>query len=656
MAVVPFGRWPSPLTAASVARARRSCSALSSDGAALYWLESRPEEGGRQVLVRSEPGAPPAEVSPPGADLRSRVHEYGGGAYCVVPGGGTIAYVEGADQRVWLHGLGPDGAGGPGVALTGVSPPGVRTNHGDLRATGDGRFVLAVRERLADGGTDRSLVALGVGRPGHERLVGAGRDFFAAPRPDPTGRLLAWICWDHPDMPWDSSELWVGDLDLDAGGPAVTNPRLVAGGRAAADGEGASVGQPLWCADGTLAYVCDAGGWWWPWRWSLGGGTTPIVTDPAEYHGPDWTLRQATMAELADGSLACRRRSGGGDRIVLLGPGRGLMTTLDQPCVTVSAVCAHRGGPAWIGATPWSPAAVWAPDGGAPGPGSPVIEDPAPLLDRDDVSVGEPFCAPGEGDRAVPGLLYRPRLRDTAGPPGGRPPLVVFCHSGPTGNVEPGFDPMVQFLTTHGFAVALVDYAGSTGYGRPFRRSLEGGWGIVDSDDCTAAASFLAAEGSVERTAMAIRGSSAGGFTALCALARSSVFAAGTSLYGVTDLMALSAATHDFESRYNDRLVGPLPGAAEEFRRRSPVARVDDIDAAVLILQGLDDPVVPAAQATALVGALRARGRRCEYLAFAGEAHGFRRAETLEACAAAELAFYQEILCPEGPDPVVGGW
>jgi len=656
-AVVPFGWWPSPLSAASVARARGSCSSLSADDAALYWLEKRPEEGGRQVLVRMVPGAAPAEVSPPGANLGSRVYEYGGGAYCTLPGSGGFAYVERADQRVrWCDAGTSRGAGGaPGVALTGPPPPGEGVSHGDLRATADRRWVLAVRERVADERVERSLVALDAARPGHERLVVAGRDFFAAPRPDPTGRRLAWICWDHPDMPWDASELWVGDLDLDAAGEVVGAPRRIAGGRAVDAPEGASVGQPLWCADGSLLYACDEGGWWRPWRWSV-GGTHRLADDRAEYHGPDWSLGQATMAELADGTVACRRRSAGRDAIVLLPRGGGPATTLDQPCVTVSALCALEGRPAWIGATPWAPGAVWRSGAGGEGRAAPLVTDPAPVLDPDDVSVGEPFSAPGGGDRAVPGLFYGPRLRATTGPDGARPPLVVFCHSGPTGSVEAGFDPMVQFLTTRGFAVAAVDYAGSTGYGRAFRRSLEGGWGIVDSDDCVTAATFLATAGSVERSAMAIRGSSAGGFTALCALARSRVFAAGTSIYGVTDLLALSAVTHDFESRYNDRLVGPLPGAADDYRRRSPVTLVEHIEAAVLILQGLDDPVVPATQASAMVEALRARGRRCEYLAFAGESHGFRRAGTLEACAEAELAFYQEILCPEGPGPAGDGW
>jgi len=652
-AVVPFGWWPSPLSAASVARGRRSCSSLSADAAALYWLERRPEEGGRQVLVRTVPGAAPLEVSPPGANLGSSVYEYGGGAYCVVPGTGGFAYVERADQQVrWYAGT---SEGARGVALTEPAGAGEEVRHGDLRATADGRWVLAVRERVVEHRVERSLVAFDVARPGHERQVAAGRDFFAAPRPDPTGRRLAWICWDHPDMPWDASELWVGDLDLDADGEVVGAPRRVAGGRLVDAPEGASVGQPLWCADGSLLYAGDEGGWWRPWRWAL--GVNELLTDDrAEYHGPDWSLGQSTMVELADGTVACRRRSAGSDTIVVLPRGGGPATRLDQPCVTVSALCAFEGHPAWIGATPWAPAAVWRSRAGRAGRSAPLVADPAPVLEPGDVSVGEPFSAPGGGDRVVPGLFYRPRLRDTTGPEGGRPPLVVFCHSGPTGSVEAGFDPMVQFLTTRGFAVAAVDYAGSTGYGRAFRRSLEGGWGIVDSDDCVTAATFLAATGSVERGAMAIRGSSAGGFTALCALARSRVFAAGTSIYGVTDLLALSEATHDFESRYNDRLVGPLPGAADDYRRRSPVNRVEDIDAAVLILQGLDDPVVPATQASAMVEALRARGRRCEYRAFAGESHGFRRAETLEACAAAELAFYQEILCPKGPGPAGDGW
>jgi dienelactone hydrolase len=658
------------LTAAAAAAGRRSCSGLSSDGTWLYWLESRPEEAGRTVLVRAERDGLPEEVSPATVSLRSRVHEYGGGSYCLVPVGGTdpaIAYVDQADQRVWLHC--PSSPAADPVALTPEPPVGQRWHHGDLRATADGRWVLAVRERHDGSGLIRDIVALAVAFPGpiSVSVLCAGRDFFAAPRPDRTGQWLAWICWDHPDMPWDASELWVGDLVVGADGRlAMTGSRRVAGSRdGGGAGDGESVGQPLWCDDGSLVFASDADGWWQPWRWAPGQAIERLCAEEAEFHAPDWALGQSSMAELPGGALACRRRRDGVDAVGFLRRGSGVFEPVAQPCVSVGALCVHDGGMAWLGATstagtaPWwcpdpttaamgsaAVPAVAPPDGKAPIRPAPFVAPGEHLLGPGDISVAEHFSFVAPSGRTVHGLFYSPALGGVRGPDGVRPPLVVVCHGGPTGCAEAGFDPVVQLLTSRGFAVAAVDYAGSTGYGRAYRQGLWGAWGVADVDDCVDAARHLAAGGRTDPARTAIRGSSAGGFTALDALARSDVFAAAVSWYGVTDLLALAAATHDFESRYLDRLVGPLPEAVDEYRQRSPVHRAGDMTGAVLVLQGLDDPVVPPAQATDMVEALRRRGLRCEYLTFAGESHGFRRADTLRASLEAELAFYEEVLCP----------
>ncbi len=650
----PFGRWPSPLDAPAAGAGRRSRSALSSDGASLYWLESRPQEGGRVVVVRHAPSGDSEEASPPAVSVRSKVHEYGGGAYCLVPSAGpapAIAYVDQSDQRIWL--VRPSGRAGPAPLttepLTPAPPAGLRWHHGDLRATGDGGHVLCVREAHdGAGGVTRTVVALSTRAPREASTLCSGRGFFAAPRPDRAGGRLAWLTWDHPDMPWDATELWVGELHRsDDGGLAVAEPRLVAGGRASGAGsEGESVGQPLWLDDGRLVFVSDAAGWWQPWCWEPGGPAVRLCGDEGEFHGPDWVLGQATMAELGDGRLACRRRRAGIDELGTVPTAGGAFRAFEQPCVSVGAVCAHDGGLAWLGSTPQRPAGPWwaAWTDGSFKHAAPVGDPGAGPLEQDDVSVAEPFSVTTERGE-LPGLYYRPTLAGWRGPDGARPPLVVFCHSGPTGCAEAGFDPVVQYFTSHGFAVAAVDYAGSTGYGRAYRRRLWGAWGLADADDCAEAALALAERGLADRQRMAVRGSSAGGFTALCALARSRAFAVAVSWYGVTDLAALAASTHDFEAHYNDRLVGPLPEAAEEYRRRSPVNLVEEMEGSVLILQGLDDPVVPPDQATAMVDALRRRGLRVDYLSFEGESHGFRRAETMATGLATELAFYQELLC-----------
>lgn len=475
----------------------------------------------------------------------------------------------------------------------------------------------------------------------------AGRDFVAAPRPDAAGRRLAWTCWDHPAMPWDAAEVWVGDLQRDLqrdGGLAVTGARRVDGG------DGVACGQPQWDGEG-LVYASDRGGWWRPWRWTADAGAHRLTGDEAEYHGPDWALGQSTMARVA-GSLVCRRRRDGRDALVVLDPATGAMRVLDQPCVTVSDVVAHGAGVAWLGATPyleglpWRSPALPSDSGPATGPFAPSPVVPAaPALAPPDVSVAEPFTCAGREGRDVHGLWYAPQLDGAAGPAGAAPPLLVFCHGGPTGAAEPGFDPVVQFFTTRGFAVAAVDYAGSTGYGRAHREALYGRWGMADVDDCVDAAVGLAAAGRVDGSRMAVRGSSAGGFTALSALVRSRAFAAAVAWYGVTDLEALAAVTHDFEAHYTERLVGPLPEEQDEYRRRSPAHRTADLQGAVLLFQGLDDPVVPPAQASAMADALRAAGRRCELHTFRGESHGFRRAETVAACLSSELDFYLRELC-----------
>jgi dipeptidyl aminopeptidase/acylaminoacyl peptidase len=329
------------------------------------------------------------------------------------------------------------------------------------------------------------------------------------------------------------------------------------------------------------------------------------------------------------------------------------LTELVQPCVTVSSLCRHDGGVAWLGQTPETPGGVWwcRWPGEGLGEAAVWVSGAPPPLGHDDVAVAEPISVVSASGRPVHANLYVPRRGGWEGPVGAAPPLIVVCHGGPTSSADAGFDPLVQMFTTRGYAVATVNYAGSTGYGRDYRRALDGQWGAADIDDCVEVARWLAARGRVDGERMAIRGGSAGGLTALGALVRSDAFAAAVSWYGVTDLIGLAAATHDFESRYTDRLVGPLPEAAAVYEERSPVNRVADITGAVLLLQGEDDPVVPAAQTRAMAEALSARGLRCQARYFAGESHGFRRADTLIACFADELRFYAEVLLGETGSP-----
>jgi len=625
----PYGTWPSPLAVADAAAQRLSRAGLASDGDALWWLESRPAEGGRTVLVRAQAGEEPEVVSPDGVSIRSRVHEYGGGAWCLLGAGAAapFAYVEHRGQRVWVP-----ASDGP-VALSPEPAAGGSVHHGGLTAGPDGS-VLCVRERLAGDTVKRSVVRLEPGTPGAESTLCRGHDFFGAPAVAPDGRRLAWVAWDHPDMPWDATSLWVGSID--PGGPAPTRvgERLL---------DGCSVDQPVWLDDETLVFVADATGWWQPWLWRGDGDPVRLVGLEAEFQGPAWGLAQHTVAALSPELLACIWRHDGVDRLGLVGT-NGAIRELDQPCVVAASLCAHRDGVAWLGATPTEPAGVWWRPAPGDGPAERVSGLASPVPEAV-VAVAAPFGV-AVGPRTVHAHLYRPRNAEWHGPDGERPPLVVQCHGGPTGGCDAGFDPVVQLLTTRGYAVAAVDYAGSTGYGRAYRRALEGQWGATDVDDCVAVALALADAGEVDGHRMAIRGQSSGGLTALGALVRSRAFAAAVAWYGVTDLMGLVATTHDFESRYTDRLVGPLPEAADLYAERSPLHRVEEIEGAVLLLQGEDDPVVPADQTRAMVAALGARGVRVEVHYFAQESHGFRRAETLVASFEAELDFYRSVFGP----------
>ncbi len=633
-----------------MARAKVSLSELCSDGHAVYWLESRPAEAGRTVVVRADAHGM-ADHSREGVSIRSRVDEYGGGALCLVPGrsAGAFAYVDQSDQRVWFCD-GPAAAPGGAVplALSAVPTDGEWHNHGGLAATADGEWVLAVREihRAGSSRPVRRVVALSTrgGSPCETTLL-EGHDFFGMPRPHPSGDRVAVVAWDHPDMPWDASTLLllpVGSVRCAAHGHDV--PQAVGPAERIAGGVAESVGQPDWSADGSLRFVSDRQGWWQPYRHSGrvhdAGEPVPMTEAEAEFHGPDWVLGQRTMAEMPDGSLVARMTAAGRDALVRFGAPSETdwPSQLAQPCVSVAALCAHGRGLALIGSTPDRPSTVWAwsPDGGA----RPLRPPVGAVLDAGNVAVGEPFTLTGRTGRAVHGTLFRPTLRGKHGPGEGAPPLVTWCHGGPTSSCQPGFDLTLQFFTTRGFAVATVDYAGSSGYGRAYRCALWGQWGVADSEDCLDAALYLAARGEIDPGRMAVRGGSAGGMTALNALAAGEGFAACVSWYGVTDLLGLVATTHDFEAHYTDRLIGPLPEARPLYEARSPVHRAGSMRGAVLLLQGTEDAVVPPAQAEGMRAALHAAGNHCDLAFFEGEGHGFRRADTLTACLEAELAFY----------------
>lgn len=650
----PYGSWESPITAEAASAGGVRLDSPSADGEDRYWLEGRPTEQGRVVLVRRR-GGTVSDLTPPPFSVRTRVHEYGGGSYLAA--GGTVWFSNLSDQRLWR--IAP---GGEPEALTAAPPAGTPVGTAPVRFadarlwSGSDRWLLCVREthsgpRAAD--VVNELVALPADAEagdGTEVVIATGRDFYASPRISPDGTSLAWTCWDHPAMPWDGTELWTASLGVTDGLPTIAEPQLVAGGRSE------SILQPEWAADGILWFVSDAGGGWWNlWRFQ-DGSSCPVTSMRAEWGRPQWVLGGSTYAFGAGGTVVGTWSAGGVDHLGLLDPASGQVRELDLPYSRLDHVRAAGDAVLFVGTSPFrAPQVVeCALDGGA----QRVLARSASIeFDPAGLSSPEAIEFPASGGTRSHAFYYPPTNAGFEGPEAERPPLLVMSHGGPTAATSPALNLVVQYWTSRGIGVVDVNYAGSTGYGRGYRERLWGAWGVRDVDDCVDAARFLVERGDADGARLAIRGSSAGGFTTLCALTFREAFAVGASYYGVSDAAALAVGTHKFESRYLDTLIGPWPAAAEIYRARSPSFHTEELACPVILFQGAEDPVVPPAQAEAMVGALAQRGVRHAYVRFEGEGHGFRRAETLRRCLLDELSFYGAVLGfePAGPDPLEPG-
>jgi dipeptidyl aminopeptidase/acylaminoacyl peptidase len=634
-AVAPYGSWRSPIGGDLVAAGGVSLGELRVAGEAVLWLEGRPLEGGRQVVCRQGPGGVPEDVTPEGFNVRTRVHEYGGGAYAVH--GSTVLFANFADQR--LYRLDPGQQPRP---ITPAPPTEAAHRYADATLTPDGQLLVCVRERHEEGTVTNELVALPSDGGAAPVVLVSGRDFYASPRWSPDGRRLAWLEWDHPNMPWDATDLKVAELGA---GAVVGPPTTVAGGPEE------SIFQPAWSPDGVLHFVSDRSGWWNLYR--LAGATVEALAPMEEEVGsPQWVFGLSRYAFLPGGRVALVHGRGPLQRLGVLAPD-GTLTDLDLPFTTYAPPQLRAVGDrlACVAGSATRPAAVVVVD-----PASGEVEvlrrgrEQAP--DPGYLSVPRAIQFPTSGGRTANALYYPPANRDFRGPDGQRPPLLVTSHGGPTAEVSSLLSMDYQFFTSRGFAVVDVDYGGSTGYGRAYRRQLDGQWGIVDVDDCVAAARRLAEGGEVDPRRLAIRGASAGGWTTLCALTFRDDFSAGASYFGVADAEALARDTHKFESRYLDRLIGPWPEAVELYRQRSPIHFTDRLSCPVILLQGLEDAVVPPSQAEAMAAALDAKRIPYAYVAFPGEQHGFRRAEHIRRAVEAELYFYGRVFGFDLADPV----
>jgi dipeptidyl aminopeptidase/acylaminoacyl peptidase len=634
---LPYGSWPSPFSVEMVVSGSLSLREPRLDGDDAYWIEGRPQEGGRQVIVRWRDGHDPEDLTSPSFNARTMVHEYGGGAYTVE--GGIVYFSNLADGRAYRQE--PDGEPQP---LTPEGP----YRYADFTVDSPHGRLLCVREdHSASSSQPRNeLVAIPLDG-GTPTVLASGRDFYSTPRPSPDGGHLCWLTWDLPDMPWDSSRLWLAALD-DAGVPG--EPRVVAGG----DEE--SIVQPEWAPDGALLYVSDRSGWWNLYRAADPARSLEarnLMPIEAELAGPQWIFGMTWYGVAEDGAVfAIARRRGRNELWHLPDPAAGepAAMRMDVPDTELRDLRTAGKRMVYVGASPTSAQAVVLLESGHE---RRVLRRASDLeLDPANISVAEPIEFPTSDGRTAHALFYRPTNRDFSGPPGERPPLVVMSHGGPTSAAWGGLNLEKQLFTSRGIAVVDVDYGGSVGYGRDYMRRLDGSWGIVDVEDCINAARHLAERGEVDGRRMAITGGSAGGFTTLAALVFHDVFACGASHYGVGDLEALARDTHKFESRYLDRLVGPYPAAAEVYRQRSPLHSCDRLGSPLIVLQGSDDKVVPPAQAEALVAVLRKGRIPHAYLLFEGEGHGFRQAPNIRRALEAELSFYAQVLGFELADPI----
>ena len=628
--IAPYGSWRSPIRPEHLAAAAISLREPRPDGPDLYWLEGRPANAGRQTVVRRRADGSIEDVTSPDFNARTRVHEYGGGAY--LPADGVVYASSFGDGRVWRFER-------PGEAGDPITPEGA-LRYADFDLDRGRRRLYAVREDHIAGGLARTpteasneLVAIALDASPEAavtRLAG-GHDFVAAPRLAPDGRRLAWLTWDHPAMPWDTTELWVAAIGADG---SLGEPERVAGG------PGVSVQGPSWTPDGSLVFAGDWTGWWNLYRWTgADGASEPLAPAEAEFGDPMWVLGRSDVAFLADGTLYATCRRDGHDLLVRVGHD-GVLEPVFIPYTELEGIRAlgtdHL---AFAAGAPDRPTAIAICDP-ATGACEEVRRSVELDLDPAGVSIPQPITFPTAGGAVGHALYYPPTNPAFAAPPGELPPLYVECHGGPTASASSSISLATQFLTSRGIAVLDVDYRGSTGYGRAYRDLLRGAWGVVDLEDAVAAARHVATQGLGDPRRMAIAGGSAGGFTALRALtAASDAFAAGISYFGVGDLASLARDTHKFESRYLDSMVGPWPEAEALYRERSPITAVDRISVPVLLLQGRDDRVVPPAQAETIEAALRARGVPVAALYFDGEGHGFRGADAIIRSVQAELAF-----------------
>ncbi|WP_254174358.1 S9 family peptidase [Planktothrix pseudagardhii] len=624
----PYGSWKSPITTDLIVEGTVGLGGLTWDGDNIYWIEGRPSEAGRSVIVRLTPDNQLNDVTPQSFNARTRVHEYGGGSYTVDQG--NVYFSNFVDQRLYQQKI-------QGKNIPYEVTPEPLTPEGDYRYA-DGvidtqnQRLICVREDHTQGGEPvNTIVSINLNNSEDIRVLVEGNDFYAFPRLSPNGNKLSWISWNHPNMPWDGTELWVADVNSEG---LLGEKILIAGGLEE------SIFQPQWSPDGILYFVSDRSNWWNLYRYT--GTIEPLHPIAAEFGLPLWVFGMSTYGFSSAEKIICTYSKNGNSYLASLDTKTLQLQDIETPYTAIDGLTVSGNQVLFIGSSPTESSAIVKLNLET-GELEVLRRSSQIVLDKGYLSVPQPIEFPTENGKTAYGFFYPPQNKDYQASESEKPPLVVKSHGGPTAATSSSLSLKNQYWTSRGFAVLDVNYGGSTGYGREYRQRLNKSWGIVDVDDCCNGAKYLAEQGLVDGNRMAIAGGSAGGYTTLCALTFKDVFKAGASYYGVSDLEALATDTHKFESRYLDKLIGDYPEEKAIYQQRSPIHYVDQLSCPVIFFQGSEDKIVPPNQAEMMVAALKAKGVTVEYVLFEGEQHGFRKAENIKRAIDGEFGFYAKV-------------
>ncbi len=632
--IAPYGSWKSPITTNLIVAETRRFGLLALDGQDIYWIEGRPSEGGRNVIVRRSADGTITDMTPLSFNARTRVHEYGGGDFVVEAG--TIYFTNFADQRLYRQ-----VSGAEPVAMTAAN----ERRYADLIVDKKHNRLLCVCEDHTNTEHEavNSLVSVKLDGDGESgvQVLATGNDFYSTPRLSPDGSRLAYLTWHHPNMPWDGCELWIAELDADG---SIHDSQRIAGGPAEA------IFQPEWSPTGELYFVSDRTNWWNIYRWR-GNEAQAVCPKEAEFGTPQWVFGMSTYTFVAPERIVCSYGGPKGTGLAFLDTNSGELTSIDTPYTSLGSVHGNAEHVVLLAASSTTSGEIVKLD-------VKTLElevlrraqsarvDPAYISDAKSIEF------PTEHGLTAYAYYYAPKNADFKAPDGELPPLLVSSHGGPTSAASSALKLGIQFWTSRGFAVLDVNYGGSSGYGREYRERLKGQWGVVDVDDCVNGAKYLVEHGLADSKRLTIQGGSAGGYTTLCVLTFRDLFSAGASHFGISDLEIFVHDTHKFESRYLLGLIGPFPERKDLYHNRSAINFTDRLSCPVIFFQGLEDKIVPPNQAEAMVAALRAKKLPVAYVAFEGEQHGFRRAENIKRSLEAELYFYSKVFKFELPEPI----